>query len=96
MPPSRIVELLIGAVAAGKLGARGIAAGECRELLANGPLVTSNPHAGQPGRCLMIGRSSGGRRLTLVIEPTLEPTTWIVVTGWDSSPRERRLLGEHS
>jgi hypothetical protein len=31
--------------------------------------------------------------LTLVIEQTIDPTTWLIVTGWDSSPRESKLLG---
>jgi hypothetical protein len=43
-------------------------------------------------RRLLIGRTDGGRTLTLVIEQTLDPTTWLIVTGWDSSPRERKLL----
>lgn len=39
----------------------------------------------------LIGQTNGGRYLTLVIEPTLDPTTWVVVTAWDSGPNERRL-----
>ncbi len=30
--------------------------------------------------------------LTLVIERTSDPTTWLTVTGWDATARERRLL----
>jgi hypothetical protein len=53
-----------------------------------------NPNKTSPGkRQLLIGRSDGGRALTLVvIEQTVDPTTWLIVTGWDSSPRERKLL----
>ena len=38
-----------------------------------------------------------GRRMvddvTLVIEETLDPEGWLIITGWDSTPAERRLLG---
>jgi hypothetical protein len=30
--------------------------------------------------------------LTLVIERTVEPTTWLIVTGWDSTEAERKIL----
>ena len=35
----------------------------------------------------------GGRALTLVIERTIDPTTWLIVTGWNATEVERRLLG---
>ena len=41
----------------------------------------------------MIGRTNGGRALTLVIERTIDPTTWLIVTGWNATEVERRLLG---
>jgi hypothetical protein len=41
----------------------------------------------------MVGRSDGGRVLTLVIERTIEPTTWLIVTVWSSTEAERTLLG---
>jgi len=31
--------------------------------------------------------------VTLVIERTLEPTTWLIVTGWGSTEVERKMLG---
>jgi hypothetical protein len=52
-----------------------------------------NPHEASPGRRrLLIGRTDGGRALTLVIEQTVDPTTWLIITGWESSTRERKLL----
>ena len=33
-------------------------------------------------RRILIGRSDAGRFFTLVIEETIEPTTWLIVTGW--------------
>jgi Phage integrase family len=41
---------------------------------------------------LLIGRTDGGRVLTLVIERTVDPTTWLIVTGWGATLAERRML----
>jgi len=41
---------------------------------------------------LLVGRTDGGRALTLVVERTLDPTTWVVITGWSSTDAERRIL----
>ena len=43
-------------------------------------------------RRLVIGRTDGGRALTLVVERTPEPTTWLIVTGWEATAREAKLL----
>jgi hypothetical protein len=48
--------------------------------------------AGGPMRRLLIGLTDGGRALTIVIEPTVDPTTWLIVTGWSSTAVERNLL----
>jgi hypothetical protein len=59
----------------------------------NAYVVARNPNKTSPGkRRLIIGRTDGGRALTLVIEQTVDPTPWLIVTGWDSSARERKLL----
>jgi hypothetical protein len=39
-----------------------------------------------------LGRTDGGRALTLVIDRTLDPTSWLIVTGWIATARERRLI----
>jgi hypothetical protein len=41
---------------------------------------------------LLIGETDGARALTLVVERTVEPTTWLVVTGWNATAAERNLL----
>ena len=43
-------------------------------------------------RRLVIGRTDGGRVVTLVVERTSEPTTWVIVTGWRATDRERKIL----
>jgi uncharacterized DUF497 family protein len=92
--PDAISELLLTEAAIDKLGARGISAEEVHQLPRNANVTVRNPHSDPPDkRRLMMGRTDGGRALTLVIERTSDPTTWLTITGWDATPRERRLLG---
>ncbi|MCP9489739.1 MAG: hypothetical protein MSC31_07660 [Solirubrobacteraceae bacterium MAG38_C4-C5] len=69
---------------------------ELRQLLANAHVTAANPAGPNAStgiaRHLLIGRTDGGRALTVVIEATLYPTTWLPVTAWEASPAERRLL----
>jgi hypothetical protein len=89
-----IAELLLTEAAIDKLGARAISLEEAHTILRNASVVVRNPHSNPLGkRRLLIGCTDGGRVLTLVIEGTTDPTTWLVVTGWDATTRERRLLG---
>ena len=71
-------------------------ANEIRQLLAHRHATAENPRtrtgAGGPERSFLIGRTDGGRILTVVIEATLDPTTWLPVTAWESTPAERRIL----
>lgn len=92
--PDAISELLLTEAAIDKLGARGISIEEIHQLVRNDNVTVRNPHSHPPDkRRLMIGRTDGGRALALVVERTSDPTTWLTVTGWDATPRERRLLG---
>jgi len=54
----------------GKLGGRGISAEEAGQIARNPHVIVRNPRGGgEPGaRRLLIGRTDGGRTLTLVIE----------------------------
>lgn len=87
-------QLLATDVALDKLGARRIAAVEAEQLLGNPHVVVRNPRApADPGkRRLLIGRTDGGRAITLVIERTADPASWLIVTGWSSTAAERRML----
>lgn len=92
--PDEVAELLLTEAALEKLGARSISAEDTEQLLRNAHVIVRNPKAREPGtRRLLIGRTDGGRSLTLVIEQTVEPTSWLTVTGWESSDAERKLLG---
>ena len=89
-----VFELLATEVARDKLAAR-ISTVEVEQLPQNEHKTVRNPRErSEPGRRrLLVGRTDGGRVLTLVIERTVEPTTWLVVTGWSASDAERKLLG---
>ncbi len=95
--PRAVSHLIATEVALDKLGARGVSASEAEQTLWNRHVVIRN-RRGAPerpqleGRRLLIGRSDGGRYLTLVIEETMEPTTWLLITGWDSTVAERMLV----
>jgi uncharacterized DUF497 family protein len=87
-------ELLAPEVARDKLAARSISTAEVEQVPRNLHRTVRNPRdeteAGT--RRLLIGQTDGGRVLTLVIERTVEPTTWLVVTGWNATAGERNLL----
>lgn len=73
------------------LAEHGVVPREVRELLGNEHVTTANP-AGGRDRVLLIGRTNGGRFLTISMERTDDPGTWKPITGWTSTPPERRLL----
>jgi hypothetical protein len=93
--PDVVSELLITEAALDKLGTRTISAEETEQLLHNDHVTVRNPkdEAASSMRRLLIGRTDGGRALTLVIEQTLDPTTWLIVTGWEATDGERKILG---
>ena len=88
-----IAELLFSEAAIEKLGARGISVDEAQQIPRNANVTVRNPHEpGDSKRRLLIGRTDGGRPLTFVIEATIDPTTWLIVTGWEAAGAERRML----
>lgn len=92
--PDAVHELLATEVALEKLGARNISADEAGQLPRNRHVIVRNPQGGgeQDKRRLIVGNTDGGRVLTLVIERTIDPTTWLIVTGWSATDAERKLL----
>ena len=74
-----------------KLAARGISADEPPQLRHNRYVILHNPRD-PVRRRFLIGATDGGRVLTLVIEQTVDPTTWLIVTGWGATTAERRIL----
>ena len=92
--PDTIHELLATEAALNKLGARDISVVEVEQVPRNRHAVVCNPRdKGTTGlRRLLIGRTDGGRCLTIVIQRTVDPTTWMIVSGWNSTETERRIL----
>lgn len=72
------------------LGSHGISPSEARELLSNCHITVLNPRAER--RITLIGRTDGGRILSMALDATEDPGTWRPVTGIEATPAERRLL----
>lgn len=89
-----IAQLLATDAARVKLGARGISTAEAEQLPRNRHATARNPggRGGEGERRLLIGRTDGGRALTLVIERTVDPSSWLIVTGWIATARERKII----
>ena len=93
-----VSELLMTEVAAEKLGARGISVAEAQQLPRNSHATLPNKGRARRSprelrdRRLLVGDTNGGRTLTLVIERTSDPTTWLIVTGWPTPHKRRRIL----
>lgn len=92
----KIGVLLATVAAVEKLGARKISAKEVEQLRQNHPVVIRNPRWSSQGpqRLLLIVLTDGGRALTVVIERTVDPSTWLVITAWPAAGNERRILGD--
>jgi hypothetical protein len=94
-----IHELIVTDAAIDKLGQRRIGTDEAEQLLRNRYAILPNVR-GQEGprrqpleRRVLIGRTDGGRILTLVIEQTPDPESWLIITGWESTAAERKIIG---
>lgn len=73
------------------VGRHGVAGEEIEQVTGN-RYVTARNRRDQPNRIRMIGRTDGGRTLTIVLEATRDDGVWRPVTAWDSTEEERQLL----
>jgi uncharacterized DUF497 family protein len=94
-----IHQVLAVEAALDKLGARAISIAEAEQLLRNRHAIVRNlrghpDRAQREARRLVIGTTDGGRTLTLVVEATADATTWLLITGWEATDSERRLIGD--
>jgi hypothetical protein len=95
--PDVVRELAMTVAAVKKLGARGISEREVEQLTGNRYVIVANRGRRRDARKardrrLLVGRTNGGRGLTPVVQRTPELTSWIVVTGWNSTKAERKIL----
>jgi hypothetical protein len=88
--PDAVHELLATDAALGKLAARSISVREASQTLRNRPEFLRHVRG---RRRLLVGVTDGGRALTLVVERTLDPTTWLLITGWETTAAERKMVG---
>jgi uncharacterized DUF497 family protein len=89
----RIAEVEFDDYNEGELAAHGVSAHEVMQLLENVFTVRRNKRSGA-GERQLIGRTNGGRVLTVVLAPTAISDRWRPVTGWDSTASERRALDD--
>jgi uncharacterized DUF497 family protein len=89
----RIAELEFDDYNEEKLAEHGIHPAEVMQLLDNPFTVRRNKKA-QTGDRQLIGRTHGGRALTVILAATLVPGRWRPITGWESTPAERRALDD--
>jgi hypothetical protein len=96
----RISELLAPDAAAEKLSVHGISVREAQQLPRNNHVTL--PNTGRQRRSrrrlyarrVVVGRTNGGRTLTLIVEATNDPTTWLIVTGWTATSDERSKMSK--
>ncbi len=75
----------------GHVARHGVAPEEIEQITGNDYVTARNTHD-PDNRIRMIGRTDGGRVLTVVLEATRDDVVWRPVTAWDSKPEERGLL----
>lgn len=79
-----------------KLGARGISMSEAEQLLRNRHAssgtyeATQTADSGQRVGCSSASQTANGRSPSG--SETIEPTTWLLITAWDATAVERRLI----
>lgn len=71
-----------------KFAAHGVSVGEVAQVLDDDFRVFRNKKSGSASH-RMIGRTHGGRLLTIPIVETLVEGRWRPITAWDSSSAER-------
>lgn len=81
-----IAVLLVSDRTLAKLAGRGITAQEVRQVNDGDRILVRNPKPRVAGSLFMIGATTGGRLLTVVLDPTpLDDGVWEVRTAWDAS-----------
>ena len=93
-----IYELRVTHATIEKLAAHGISVDETEELVDNRYVIRRNTGRRRRSRHkletrrIVTGNTNGGRTLTLIVERTKNPTTWLIITGWPSTRGERRRI----
>jgi len=83
-----IQDLEIDDVNEAKAAAHGVSAAEVLQLL-DGDFRLFRNKRGRTGTHVLIGRTHGGRFLTVPVVPTSVEGVWRVITAWPSSDAEK-------
>lgn len=73
-----------------KLAAREIEESEAYEVWLNQHVIVWNKR-NRSASHRMIGRTDGGRGLTILVRPSQDESSWVIVNGWESSKGEKTL-----
>jgi hypothetical protein len=84
----RIYDLEIDEWNEGEMARHHVEAGEVRDVLDNAPLFLPNK-PGHRAPLVMIGRTFGGRLLTVPLGPTAVDGIWRPASAWETSTGER-------
>jgi uncharacterized DUF497 family protein len=87
----RIAELEFDDYNVEELARHAIRPHEVLQLVDN-PFTVRRNRKHRSGQRQLIGRTHGGRALTIILVETPVPDRWRPVTGWDSTPAERSAL----
>ncbi|MGI9020092.1 MAG: hypothetical protein ACR2G3_05215 [Solirubrobacterales bacterium] len=77
-----------------KLARHGLVPEEILQLLSERHITRQNPK-GPAARIQLIGQTHGGRVLTVLLDPTDDPSVWRPVTGWDAEAEETKLFDRY-
>lgn len=76
------------------LARHGIVPEEVEQITGN-EYVTARNRRDSQNRICMIGRTDGGRMLTVVLEATYDDGIWRPITGWNATSAERGILNSN-
>jgi uncharacterized DUF497 family protein len=91
MPKTAIYYLELDDHNVAHIARHGITTEEIEQITGN-PYITARNRRGPKNRIAMIGRTDGGRALTIVLEATRDDGVWRPVTGWVATTTERKML----
>lgn len=89
-PPIRV--LVFDAENESHLARHRVTPRELRQLF-GGRYVARHDDRGRDDRIVAIGRTAGGRALTVVVEYLPDADAWRPITAWDAGVGDRRRLG---
>lgn len=78
-----------------EMGAHAVSPEEIEQVISNRHVTVANPRGG-PGGVLLIGRTDGGRVLTVPLAPTGDPGTWRPATAFDASRHQRTVFRQRT